>query len=380
MTPSQLSRTIYLTMAVFALQPMVFGVWLALIPVVKANLDLTKGELALALLGNPLALIPSLQIASRMITRFGPRRLLAVFFPIQTAALLLPLMAQSQMQLFFALAVFGVAMAFMQVCLNVYAGRLEKGEGAAVMNRCHGFWALGLMAGPLLLTAMGDVHGATAILIVGSVTTVLGIWVSLSLPHLGDAPGQVAPPRRALRALPPPLIYIAVFALAVALVEGAMSDWAAIYLAERLPDGSRLAGLGVSVYAGCLAAGRLAGDWLKVQLGAVRLAQLTVGMAIVGVLCLVLPLPLSMAFVGFALIGFGASVGFPLGVSAVAALDDRYEGANIAIMSMVSICGFLIGPPLIGFLADAFSLRVGLAALLPGLCAGIVLARWLRPA
>ncbi len=89
------------------------------------------------------------------------------------------------------------------------------------------------------------------------------------------------------------------------------------------------------------------------------------------------PLPIWAAYIGFALVGFGVSAAFPLGVSAVASLDDEYETANIATMSIVAISGFLIGPPVIGFLADTISLRAGLAALVPGLFVSILLARHL---
>lgn len=158
-----------------------------------------------------------------------------------------------------------------------------------------------------------------------------------------------------------------------------MSDWAAIYLAERLPDGATHAGIAVSIFAGCLAAGRFLGDWGKIRLGVVTLARFALGLAVVGLLVLIVPLPLWTSYFGFALIGLGVSVGFPLGVSAAAGLDDTHEGPNIAIVSTVTMLGFLVGPPLIGTLAEAFTLRMGLAALLPGLLVGIFLARALKP-
>lgn len=372
-------RAVLLTMVVFALHPLALGGWLAYIPYVKATLGLNKAELSIALLGTPVAVIPSLQIASRVISRVGPRRIMAMVFPLYALAVLLPLMAVGLWSLFGALFVFGVAMAFLQVCLNVYAGRLEKQLGTLVMNRCHGLWAAGLMAGPLLVALLADWPPILALAAIGGTASLIAAFTALRLPKLEGGEGQVAPPRRRLNQMPVALFAVSLFALAIAMTEGAMSDWAAVYLAERLPEGSRIVGLGVSIYAALLAAGRLSGDWLKARMGPVRLARMTIALALAGLACLVLPLPLFMAFVGFALIGAGASVGFPLGVSAVAALDDQYEGSNIAIMSSVAICGFLIGPPLIGFLAEIFSLSVGLAALIPGLLAGLWLCRWLEP-
>lgn len=371
--------TIYMCMAVFGLQPLALGVWFALIPEVKTALSLSKADLALALLGMPFALIPALQLASRMISRFGPRRILMIGFPLQALAFTLPLMAGSQAQLFAALAVNGVILAFMEAALNVYAGRLEKGAGVVVMNRCHGFWALGLMGGALAVTVLGGLFWVTTMVLVSVPSAIAGLWVAAALPRLPGADEGVVPPRRALRALPPALFLISAFALIIAMTEGAMSDWAAVYLAERLPEGASGAGVAVSIYAGFLALGRFAGDAAKVRFGSVGLARATVGCAIAGLLCLVLPLPLAFAYLGFAMVGVGASVGFPLGVSAVAALDDRYEGPNIALMSSMAICGFLIGPPLIGFVADGFGLRAGLGILIPLLCVAWVFSGQLRP-
>lgn len=381
MTKIDTQRALYLTMAVFAIQPLAFGAWLALIPQVKEALDLNKAELAFALLGMPIATVPSLQIATRILHRLGPRRLLAAGLFAQPFVVMLPIAAGSQGALFGALLVMGFVTAMTQVSLNVYAGRLEKQTEATIMSRCHGFWALGLMAGSLLLILVIGFGAATALAIIAIPSAIAGIIAALRLPKLaGEDDGATAPARRRLRELPLALIYISIFVLAIAMTEGAMSDWAAIYLAERLPEGATHAGIAVTIFAGFLAAGRLIGDALKVRLGVVGLARLTLTLAIVGLSCLIAPLPIVFAYLGFALVGLGASVGFPLGVSAVAALDDTYESGNIAIMSSVAICGFLVGPPVIGILAESFSLRIGFMALLPGLIAGIWLSRALSRA
>ena len=115
-----------LIMMVFLLQPLAIGGWLALIPVVKADLALSKGELAFALMGMPVALIPSLQIAGRAISKFGPRRIFRLFFPLQALAVLTPLYAWNLPSLFAALFLLGATAAFLEVGINVYAGGLRS--------------------------------------------------------------------------------------------------------------------------------------------------------------------------------------------------------------------------------------------------------------
>lgn len=365
-------------MAVFVLQPFAIGGWLALIPAVKETLGLSKGELALALMGMPMALIPSLQVAGRVLHHFGPRRVLWTFFPLQAAAVLLPILAWSGPSLFAALVLLGAATGFNEVAMNVYAGRLEKRAGLMIMNRCHGFWALGITGGSAAAWLVPGLAPFATLLVLALISGCGGALAAVLLPRLGEEKTEAAPRRRP-RDLPRALVSVALLMFFVTLTEGVMADWSAVYMAERLADPLANAGAAVTVFSAFMAGGRFLGDWLKRHLGAVTLARVTVTSAILGLLLLILPFPIWLALPGFALVGFGISAAYPLGVSAIAALDDRYEAGNIAIMATVALGGFLVGPPLIGFVSEAFSLPVGFATLLPGLILALWLTRWLRP-
>jgi fucose permease len=364
-----------LIMALFMLQPMAFGAWLAMIPYIKVSLGLSKGDLALALLGLPIALIPTLQLASRVVAKIGPRKTFAILLPVQTCVVLLPFLTSGIVGLFMTLALFGAVVAFLEVALNTYAGRLEKSANLTIMSRCHGFWALGVMIGSLLATALFGLGPILAVFLVCAVSGGTGIWAGLSLPRLkGENDSALVKPQK-LHEMSKALFLISMFVFAVTLAEGAMSDWAAVYLAERWGSGPEDAGIAVSIFAGFLAAGRFAGDFLKRKLGARGVARLTVGLAIVGVACLTIPSGVPAIFIGFALVGLGVSIGFPLGISAAAGLDDTHEAQNIATMAMIAMSGFLVGPPFIGFVAEAISLRVALLVLFPGLFVAFWLTR-----
>lgn len=362
-------------MALFMLQPMAFGAWLAMIPYIKVSLGLSKGDLALALLGLPIALIPTLQLASRVVAKIGPRKTFAILLPVQTCVVLLPFLTSGIVGLFMTLALFGAVVAFLEVALNTYAGRLEKSANLTIMSRCHGFWALGVMIGSLLATALFGLGPILAVFLVCAVSGGTGIWAGLSLPRLKGENDSASVKPQKLREMPKALFLISMFVFAVTLAEGAMSDWAAVYLAERSGSGPEDAGIAVSIFAGFLAAGRFAGDFLKRKLGARGVARLTVGLAIVGVACLTIPSGVPAIFIGFALVGLGVSIGFPLGISAAAGLDDTHEAQNIATMAMIAMSGFLVGPPFIGFVAEAISLRVALLVLFPGLFVAFWLTR-----
>ena len=93
--------------------------------------------------------------------------------------------------------------------------------------------------------------------------------------------------------------------------------------------------------------------------------------------CTLPPLPIAFAYAGFAMVGLGVAAGYPLGVSAVSALDETYQPANVAIMSTSALAGFLVGPPLIGFLGDAIGLQSALAVLGLKAMFGGAIASWL---
>ena len=376
METTDIRRATFLIMAVFLLQPLALGGWFALIPEVKANLGLSKGQLALALIGVPLALVPGLQVAGRVIARFGPRRVASLIFPFLALAFVLPVLAWSGPSLFVSLCLVGLMMAFIEVSMNVYAGRLEKQANILIMNRCHGFWALGLTLGSAMVAVIGSMIPAQVTLAI--VSGAAGVAASRLLPRLPGDETQTALPRRRVKTLPRALLLIAGFMFIVTLTEGIMADWAAVYLSERLADPTARAGIAVTIFSAFMAGGRFLGDAIKRRFGAVRHARLTVTCAIVGILVLVLPLPVWLAYPGFALVGFGVSAAYPLGVSAIAALDDQYEAPNIAIAATIAMGGFMIGPPLIGFLSEAFSLSVAFAVLIPGLGVALALTRWLR--
>lgn len=375
----------FMIMALFVLQPMIIGAWFALIPTVKDALNLSKAELAIALLGMPIAVLIALQFAGAATSRIGLRRVMMIFLPLQTLAGLMPLLAGGQATLFLGLMVFGACVAVFEVAMNVYAGRVEKAGDVLVMNRCHGFWALGMMSGALLTSVLAvHLSPLTVMAGIGVISAALGMAAVSRMPRIREEADGTPQAKRPLTQIPGALVAIGLFMLLITFVEAAMTDWSAVYLAERLSlegdDALARAGIAVTIFAAFMAAGRFAGDYLKRRFGALGLARGSVAVALLGLACLVLPLPIAASYIGFAFVGLGIAAGYPLGVSATSALDDRFEAANVAIMSSFALSGFLIGPPVMGFLGEAFGMRAAFVALIPGVLLCLVLARWLESA
>lgn len=367
--------------AMFALQPVVFGAWLPRLPQVQSSLDLSAFELAVALMGLPVGLLAFLFVGGRLAERLGTRRFMIGGHGMYLFLMPLPAFAFSGPTLFMALALAGVSLAAAELALNVTADRIEKTEKCLIMAGCHGFWSLGVLAGSVLGSAFaaaavspGKSLVLLALLFVAPILFASSRMSDHSLARTqtdqigADQAG--AGPRWSW-----PLLTICFFAFGIALGEGAMSDWAAIYLTDVFEASPGSAGLGYAVFAAMVATGRFFGDGVRRYLSTPTIARLFCTLALVGASVLALAPTMLVAFVGFALFGLGVSICFPLAVTAAGAAPGRSATANVALLSQISLCGFLVGPPVIGILADYYGMRFGFAALIPAIILSMVLTR-----
>jgi predicted MFS family arabinose efflux permease len=284
--------------------------------------------------------------------------------------------------LFICLMLTGSAISFLELGLNVKADRVEKATGKLLMNTAHGCWSLGIMAGSLIGAglALAGLEARWAVLLMAVVTLPLGVAAGLALPrYAAEARPERADGRRSAWSPPGwPLLGICLFVFGITMSEGAMADWSAVFLRDVF-NAQESAGIGYTVFALMVAAGRFGGDGLKARLGPVALARTASALAFAGIAILYLSPAMPVALVGFAITGLGASVGFPLAVTAAASLADRPASANVAVLSFIALVGFLVGPPIIGFVAEYLDMRAGLAALAPMLIVSFLLAGRLAP-
>ena len=219
-----------------------------------------------------------------------------------------------------------------------------------------------------------------SVLTVAVVVLPLALLVACRLPKgVPHTPAAGQKQRNGLFVPGPVLLGICIFVLGTTIVEGAAADWSAVYLRQSFAADAAAAGIGYTAFAAMVTVGRLAGDRLKQRFGAVALARACVSGAVIGVALVVLSPVYPLTLAGFALAGVGVSVCFPLGVTAVAGIGDRPPAANVAMLSLIALCGFLLGPPVIGLVAEHAGLRFGLVCLLPGLILSVFLAGWLKP-
>jgi MFS family permease len=362
-------------MLVFFLQPVAFGSWLPRIPEIQASLGLGPAALAIALLGLPCGTLITLPFAGPLVARIGARMAILLGFVFYSIAVCLPVLAPDPVLLFIALMLAGSSISFVELGLNVEADLVEKSGGQLIMNTSHGCWSLGIMAGSLIgsgFAALG-IAPSVAVPLLAVLVLPLALASGYALPRLYDTPAGGQAQKSAWSLPSPALIGICLFVFGITMTEGAMADWSAIFLRDALSGEGGLVGLGYSLFALMVAVGRFGGDTLKRRFGAVGTARICGLLAVLGGIILYLAPSIELALVGFGTIGVGVSVGFPLAVTAAAGIGDRAASANVAVLSFVALTGFLIGPPMIGFVAEHVGIRTGIACIIPVLVLSLLL-------
>lgn len=347
---------------IFFLNGMGFSSWVARIPEVQRGLQISDGQLGLALLALGSGALVSLIVAGGLVVKLGSRPVTSL--AVVSFCLLLPFPAFAPNFLtlgvaLFALGIFGGAL---DVAMNAQGVLVQQRFGRPVFSSMHAAFSLGGFAGAAAggLIALAGItpewHLLGVAIVLGSAAYLATRWL---LPAHADASAggpTFARPSRALAAL-------GIVAFCGLLIEGAMADWSAVYLSNVLESGPGVAASGFAAFSITMAAGRLTGDRLVYLIHPVRLVRIggllaTVGMAV----ALLFPYPLA-AIAGFALVGAGMANVIPIIFTAAGRLPGLAPGPAIAAVATTSYVGFLAGPSAIGFVAELLTLHVALVIL-----------------
>lgn len=371
-----------LVMAVFFVLAIGFANWLPRIPDVQARLGVGPADLSIGLLGMPIGGLVALFAMGTIVEWLTPRRTIVVGFILLGLALCLPAWAWNVPSLFIALFLVGVFFPMVDVAMNVEANRIESAGGRRIMNTCHGFFSVG--------TALGALMGAGAagiglpiewhLGIVGLATIAFALIVPPALPTLARVVTSADRRLRHILTLPTiGMMGACIFAFGMVLLEAGARNWSAVYLRDVFGGSPAAAGLGYSAFAVAMAVGRFFGDRLADRYGTTTLARVCVGLALAGTVILVTAASLPIGVIGFGLAGLGVSVAYPLTMTAVATRGDRPAAMNVAAFSLVGSLTALVAPPLVGLVAEAGGLRIGLATLLPPLVLSFIFTSHLVP-
>ena len=342
----------------FLVHGMVVGNWLSRIPAVRDRLHLEPAPLGLCLLGAAVGALIFMPLSARLCSAYGSRAITRIMSLAFCASLPLPGLAPFPPLLFAALVIYGAAAGGMDVSMNTQGAEVEHMRGRPTMSSFHALFSIGGMLGSAMGALAARLH-VPVLLHLGGAAVLLAVGVALA--GLWLAPGREKPrdaPFR-LNALRGALLGLSVIAFCILLGEGAMADWSAVYIADA-GSSAAIAALGYAVFSAMMAAGRLAGDWLTERYGAVRVVRYGSLFASAGLAVALIEGGVIAAMIGFACCGAGFASIFPNMCSAAAAQPKIRPEAAIASVSVTGYFGFLVGPPVIGAIANLAGLRMAL--------------------
>jgi MFS family permease len=351
--------------AAFLIHSTVSGTWAPRLPAIKESLGLSDGELGTALVGLAVGLVVGTRTAGAPIDRFGSRPVMRAGFPLLAATLLLPGLADSALALFLALLVLGVASGALDVAMNAQGIEVERRLGRPILSGLHGLWSvgLGLGAGVAALAAAVDADPLEHFAVVAAVLALASlVFLRGLLPARDQVRAELAPEddERVSVRWTLPLVLLGVIAFCSFVGEGAASDWSAVYMTQELGASPALGALAFAAFAVTMATARFAADPLRTRLGNVRLVRggsLIAGAGLGFALLIHEP---AAGIAGFALLGLGLAPVVPIAFSAAGELDPRATGRLVGRVATIGYVGSVAGPIMIGWLAEATSLRTSL--------------------
>ncbi len=355
--PPILQRARFAASALFFLHGLIVSSWLSRIPTVQDNLRLNPGQLGLALLGAAAGALISMPVTGALVSRWGSR-IITIGSTILLALALFPLsFAPNRWILTAALVGFGICAGAMNVAMNAQAVFLEQTYARPIMSSFHALFSLGGMSG----ASIGGVAAAHGLTLLRHFEIAVPFFLIATLvcgPLLLGAdrglPGQPVFAR-----ITAPLIGLGCLAFAILLNEGAMADWSSVYLRRSLRTSDAIAAAGYATFSFAMAGGRLLGDWLTLRVGRVALVRYGALVSAVGLAAGLAIGTLPATLAAFLAVGFGFAAIVPLAFGA-AGRSAHTPGAGLAAVNTAGYLGFLSGPPVIGFTANAVGLRSAL--------------------
>ncbi len=373
-TNKDLRRKRLAVAAYYFVPGVVFASWASRIPDVKHILHLSNGQLGSVLFAIPIGQLLMMAFSGVLVNKFGSKKML-VLSEIVYAAVLVGIGASSSVfHLILALIGFGMMANLMNIATNTQACLVEKMYGRNIMSSFHGLWSLGGFAGGII----GALFANTVLPIEVHFSAILAmslIIVALGFRHLvNDATAQAEEedvPKFSFRTIDPVLFLLGLMGFAGMFCEGTVYDWSSVYFSSVVKPDEAFIRAGYVAGMGAMTLGRFLADGFVTKYGPSRVLKTCGGLIVTG-LWLAAALPyLVTATLGFLLVGFGISSSVPICYSIAGKLGTIKASIAITIVSSISFFGFLVGPPVIGWISEATNLRIALSI---AACLGLMIA------
>lgn len=346
----------------YFIQGLSFATWASRIPDIKDALHLSDGALGSILFALPLGQLAAMALSGFLVSRFGSRRILSIAACLYPAVLLLLGSVTTAWQLGLALLFFGICGNLSNISLNTQGVGVERLYRRSIMASFHGVWSMAGFAGGVISTYMVAKHipPFTHFCIIYAIAFLLMLFArKLMLPrdaHSGQKEKKkvfVKPDRY--------IVTLGIIAFACMICEGTMFDWSGIYFEKIVQAPKDMTRLGYVAFMFTMTAGRFTADYLVTRFGVHRILRMSGLFIITGMMLAILFPYVSTATLGFLIVGIGTSSVVPMAYSLAGRSKKMLPGVALASVSSIGFLGFLIGPPIIGFISELSNLRVSFA-------------------
>lgn len=342
-----------------------FSSWASRIPDIKTSLNLSDALFGSILFALPVGQFLMMPFSGKLVTRFGSHKTLLVALPLYSILLCTLGLASASWQLAIGLFVFGLAGNLSNISINTQGVAAERIYQRPIMASFHGGWSLAGFTGALIGLVMINLKMPVFwhfVIIIGIVWTI--VWINY--PFLVQTkPTRVEDePRRRFFNKPDSILFqLGIIGFCSMASEGAMFDWSGIYFKDVVKAPASLVVLGYTSFMIMMATGRFVADYMISKIGRKRLLQICGVMISTGLFTSVLFPYLIPCTFAFMLVGLGVSSIVPTVYSAAGRHTKIPAGIALATVSSVSFLGFLMGPPLIGYISEVAGLRYSFAVI-----------------
>lgn len=344
-------------------QGVVFASWASRIPDLKSALQLSDAALGSVLLALPLGQLLTMPISGRLTTIFGSRRMLTIGAPLYALALIFLGLPSFGWQLAIFLFLLGISGNICNIALNTQGVAGETYYGKPIMTSFHGAWSIGGFTGALIGLLMINLHVTPFVHF--CIIAVL-VWLHIIINYKFLLGGQKASSGNKPKLFTKPqgvLVQLGIIGFCSMATEGAMFDWSGVYFKDIVKAPHALVILGYTSFMIMMATGRFLGDKLIAKYGRKRSLQVSGIIISTGMFTAVIFPFLVPSVIGFMLVGIGVSGIVPMVYSIAGTNTKVSPGIALAMVSGVSYFGFLMGPPLIGYISALSSLRYSYAVI-----------------
>jgi MFS family permease len=352
-------RQRYFLSVFFFLSGVCFSTWASRIPTIKTDFAYNEAELGTLLLCMPISSLLGLPLSGWLISKYDSRKPMTVAFILLGISLSLIGFSTSTFALALSVCLFSFSMRIMSISVNTQAIALQKKFDRKINGSFHGLWSTGGIAGVGLSTFLVaiKVSMVTHLLGVGILTVITTLYCYRFLLRNDRA---TSPNKPGLNKPDPYIVYLGLLAFFAAICEGGMFDWSGVYFREVV--NVDLFTLGYLIFMIFMAFSRFASDRIIEEFGMPKTYIGSASLVFIGIALAVFFPHFWPSMIGFCLVGFGTASIIPMTFLLAGASKKYSPGIAISIIATYSIVGMLIGPPMIGYIAHAVSLRFAFIA------------------